>query len=165
MPHASTLAKSFVNGVIDMRKTILMIAAVAAAMAAAMATAGAASAQTGNFLISNNSTTTVNLTANSFANTTTQPTLTILAGGTGTGQVQASSYASTWGGTIIYTNDAGIGCSFTSYAFWNNSTGKYTFSFTSAKQGGAASTAVCGHTADRSPSGGGWTSYVTMSGF
>lgn len=144
-----------------MRKSILMIAAVAAAML----TAGAASAQTGNFLITNSSTTPVNLTANSFSITSTPLTTPIPAGSSGTGTVQAGGYGFTWGGTVIYTNDVGVGCSFTSYSFYSSSTGRYTFSFTSTPQGGPGTPAVCGHTADRSPNSGNWTSYLTMSGF
>ncbi|HJV42102.1 hypothetical protein [Caulobacter sp.] len=131
----------------------------AATLAAVVAVAGAASAApNGTFTINNNSSDTVNRAANSFSSSSIP-----LSINASSSDIGFASTSGTMSGTVIYTNAAGIGCSFTTLVYLSG--GSYTFSLSAAPYG-AGSTATCTYTTSyRNSSTGAFSANWNMSGF
>ncbi|ESQ92550.1 hypothetical protein [Asticcacaulis benevestitus] len=151
-----------------MRKMFKKIGLLAAMVMGATAIAGAASAApNGTYLIKNNASAQVNLTANTFTSAgTTASFPSSVAGGGGVGSGSASTSANVLSGTVYYQDPAtGYGCGFTTVVSYNSGTGLYTFTFNKSVLGGAGSTATCAFTASRNTSTGTYSATATIGGF
>ncbi|MCA3752269.1 MAG: hypothetical protein INF04_12800 [Phenylobacterium sp.] len=144
------------------------IAVASAVVFGSVSIASAASAAMGgDFLISNTASKPVDLVADSHPSRYSKkfPT-TISALGSGAGRARATNTDRVFSGTVIYLeNISKFGCSFTTVITYNSRTMKYTFSFSSAKQGGSLSTATCSITASRNVNTGEFTAYPVIGGF
>lgn len=149
---------------------ISKIAIAAAAVLGSVSIASAASAAPGgSYIITNNASVKVDNTADSFSSSSY---IKKFASDISPRSTSTNNYAyqrtdgNVFVGTTIWQNkDSKFGCSFTTVITYSSYTGKYTFSFSSAKQGGAASTATCSITASRDVYSGSFTAYPVIGGF
>ncbi len=143
------------------------IAVASAVVLGSVSIASAASAAMGGqYLISNTTSKRVDLAADSHPSRySKRPVSVIPALGSGSFRVVAPDTERVFSGTLIYLeNTTKFGCSFTTVITYNSRTMKYTFSFSSAKQGGSLSTATCSITASRNVNTGEFTAYPVIGG-
>lgn len=146
------------------------IAVAAVAVLGSVAIASEASAAPGgSYIITNNASVQVDNTADSFSASSYNKKFAYYISARST---SSNNYAyqrtdgNVFVGTTMWQNkDSKYGCSFTTVITYSSYTGRYTFSFSSAKLGGAASTATCSITASRNVYSGSFTAYPVIGGF